>query len=455
MSPVRWSALASLLVSGCHGGMPQGGGGSDDASGGIVIGGSTGASGSGHADGEGDGDGDGADDSGEHHIPRFDLPSPDAPMGCGGDEPGNSFSIIWIANSSEGTVSKIDTLTAVELARYRTGAGSADPSRTAVNLGGDVAVSNRYEGTVVKIAGSLERCVDADGDGQITTSTGPADVLDWGSDECVLWVHDTGFDASFTGSNQGGPRATAWIGGELDPATCQSVGADLWVSWRNQPDTSATIRKLDGETGVALGEAVIPDWPDNWGHGPYGGAADATGDLWALGTSGSMFRVDGDDFSVDRWDNPVSHVMYGVALDQDGAPWVAGWSGNLWHFDRVSETWIDKGGATGGPTRLRGLAVDRNGEAWIAGNNPCALVRYDTAGDTLVNAAIALPDCVTPVGVSIDVDGMVWVVDKDADRAFKVDPSDNTVVTVTGLVDPYTYSDMTGAGLGLVAHPPG
>jgi hypothetical protein len=49
----------------------------------------------------------------------------------------------------------------------------------------------------------------------------------------------------------------------------------------------------------------------------------------------------------------------------------------------------------------------------------------------------------------------VWVVDKNAEQAYKVDPETYEIVTiVTGLVDPYTYSDMTGHGLGLVAGPP-
>jgi streptogramin lyase len=112
------------------------------------------------------------------------------------------------------------------------------------------------------------------------------------------------------------------------------------------------------------------------------------------------------------------------------------------------------GDSSGGPQRLRGLTVDAQGHAWAAGNDPCGLVRFDTLGKVLVDGDIALPGCEEPVGVSIDVDGMVWVVDRGADVAFKVDPDGYDVQTVTGLVAPYTYSDMTGAGLGLVVHPP-
>jgi hypothetical protein len=60
---------------------------------------------------------------------------------------------------------------------------------------------------------------------------------------------------------------------------------------------------------------------------------------------------------------------------------------------------------------------------------------------------ITLPGCQTPVGISIDADGMVWVVDRGASHAYKVDPTDYSTQIVEGLVNPYTY-------LGLVANPP-
>src|SRR5207245_8257674 len=55
--------------------------------------------------------------------------------------------IIWVANTGEGTISKIDTRTLKELARYRTGPtttpGTPDPSRTTVGMAGDVVVATR------------------------------------------------------------------------------------------------------------------------------------------------------------------------------------------------------------------------------------------------------------------------------------------------------------------------
>ena len=100
--------------------------------------------------------------------------------------------------------------------------------------------------------------------------------------------------------------------------------------------------------------------------------------------------------------------------------------------------------------------------AWIAlnnkppeHNNAPGLVKADTISGEVLEAELALPDAIRPVGVSIDHEGFVWVVDQDGDRAYKVDPvSHEVALTAEGLNGPYTYSDMTGAMLGLVTLPP-
>ena len=59
-------------------------------------------------------------------------------------------------------------------------------------------------------------------------------------------------------------------------------------------------------------------------------------------------------------------------------------------------------------------------------------------------------------GVSVDIDGYVWVVRRDAQNAFKVDPADWSFEEVTGLNNAYTYSDMTGGAISNnTCHPEG
>jgi hypothetical protein len=449
---IRPEILTIVLVGGlaCGDNPHSGRGGADDH--GIGIGGT-------QTDGPRD-EGDGM--SG----PKLDVEGVDT-EGVGGDCPGGAgglpsdeyeFSIIWIANSPEGTVSKIDTVTATELARYRTGPDEhpdLSPSRTTVNLLGDVAVANR-SGSVIKIAANEERCVDANGNGVIETSKGPDDVLAWGEDECVLWSHETGFvpDPSIA-NNRGGPRGTAWDAAE----TACAPKPDVWIGFRKQPHEDVSIvRKLDGQTGLTLGEAEISHEGGSYNHGlTYGGAVDGDGAYWGLGRGQPMalVRVDPETYGSQIWtSNEIDDSGYGIAIDAAGNPWIGGWDNHVIYFDRATETFVDKG-LSDGNGRLRGLAIDQNGFAWLArSHDDCALVQYDTVADTLVDGNIVLPGCNTPVGISIDADGMVWVVDRGASHAYKVDPTDYSTQIVEGLVNPYTYSDMTGAGLGLVANPP-
>ena len=443
--------VLAVVVLGCGGGEKpaqdsnEGGAGSGDD--GIQLDGSgtadeTVGNGSNHGD-EGDkldvGNGNASADGGDC-------------MGGGGMMGENTFSIIWISNSPAGTVSKIDTETGVELGRYWTGPseGDDDPSRTAVNLEGDVAVSNRGGG-VLKFASEDSRCIDRNANGTIETSTGPNDVLAWGEDECMLWRIETPFD----GEHHHGPRPTAWDAGSQNNP-CNTNDDRLWIGWWRIDENVGHFERLDGADGSNLDTVDVMSWDQIDGvddYGPYGGAVNAEGDLWTSGRSpGPLVHIDSETLEYTAYQVPDGTSPYGITVDQDGHPWMGDWNGGVIYFDPVSETFdhID----TPNVTQARGLMVDREGFAWVAGNDSCALVKVDTATRTLVSDTIALPGCNDPVGISIDAMGYVWVVDRGAEMAFKVDPVSYASTTVQGLVGPYTYSDMTGAGLGLVVNPP-
>jgi hypothetical protein len=371
--------------------------------------------------------------------------------GSGGSDGDTEYSYIWIANSPEGTVSKIDTVTGVELARYMSGPtnGGDDPSRTSVNLIGDVAVANR-SGGITKIAAREDRCEDANGDGVITTSTGPNDVLPFGEDECMLWYVAL---PTPDPANVQGPRPTAWDAG-TQQGDCVVDDARVWNGWWVEAENTAYFRRFDGKTGATLDDVIVPDYsPQNeWGYGPYGGAVDADGNFWVTGLLGPLLRIDAVTLDVDVWPLPDDAAPYGMGVDADGDVWMVALEGGaITHFSPQSQLFDVYPTPNGS---LRGMMIDRNGHLWAAGNDPCGLVQFDTAARVLVNAAVALPGCVIPVGVSIDVDGYVWAPDQGGNVAYKVDPITYATSTTPGLVGPYTYSDMTGAGLGLVVNPP-
>ncbi len=382
--------------------------------------------------------------------PKLDVPSSDGPGPGGQCTPAgeDEFSFIWIANSEEGTVSKIDTVTGQEHGRYWAGPaeGEGDPSRTSVNLEGDVVVSVRDPGGITKISAAESGCVDKNGNGEIDTSQGPDDILAWGEDECVLWHTVIPSIEQYNG-----PRPTAWDARSIvDPdGGCAMGDARVWVGYLHE-DGHGVFWRLDGKTGEILDEVDGPQYENR----PYGGAVDAQGNFWVTGWQHDRaIRIDGETLEITDFGNPGVE-FYGMALDAEGGLWVADRSdsGAVAHLDPFSGDWsviTEVGGKT------RGIQIDRDGQAWVAGNNPCRLVQVDTASESVVDNAIELPGCEQPVGISIDGDGYVWVVDRGADVAFKVDPDSHEVKeTVGGLVGPYTYSDMTGSGLALVTSPP-
>lgn len=402
------------------------------------------------SDSDADGSGDDEDGSEKLDVAGDTSSPPTCSEGSGGGGLEEiAFSNIWIANSPEGTVSRIDTVTGTEIGRYATGPTAAtDPSRTTVNLIGDIATLNRGGGgSVIKIAAERDRCVDRNGDGTIQTSQGAGDVLPWDQDECVVWSKPL----------HAGARAAAWDSGN-DPAQEDCAGEpSLWVSAMD-PGATVHIWRLAGDTGDEEATATIPNWEGSaeWG-GLYGGAVDQGRNFWAIGKdNAALFRVDFETMDVTRWDAPGVDRLYGIAMDKEGNPYVtAEFDNRLLRFDADSETWEDLASISG---ILRGLAVDGNGDAWVATNRTCGLARYHHADGSV--DTISLPECNIPVGVSIDVDGFVWVVDQWAGappfgRAHKIEPSTYAIErTVMGLDTPYTYSDMTGAGLNLVSFPP-
>ena len=394
------------------------------------------------------------DETGEKlDLGEDDDTGPEPPVGV-------EFSYIWIANSNPGTVSKIDTQTGEELARYETGPDDqAEPSRTSVNLLGDVAVSNRGSeiggfGGITKIVAREEDCQDRNGNGTIDTSTGPDDVLPWGQDECVVWNLLIPSDIF-----EHGPRPTAWQG-TLDKDGTPIANPRLWVGWYVFEDNVARIHRLDGATGQIQDTVDVP-WSGQT-YGPYGGAVNAAGDFWVLGWGeGPLVRIDNDTLEVERIELPPQpgedmQLSYGMALDQQGNPWLTS-RGVAMKYDVATAQWQT---VTTGNELMRGMMVDREDRAWLAvddtgPSNGCGLGLIDTMTGTVLAEAIELPGCATPVGVSIDVEGYVWVVDQTLQAAFKVDPDTFAIeALVDGLEDPYTYSDMTGFGLNLVVNPP-
>ena len=322
--------------------------------------------------------------------------------------------LIWVANSDEGTISKIDTRTQKELARYATGPvttpGTPDPSRTTVGLSGDVVVANRAGSSATYIASDPQRCVDRNHNGQIDTSTSGTDVRPWGSDECVLWntpftpgvlARAAAFDANI--GIDGGANPSVWIG--------------LW-------DLRQMVQ-LDAATGRVL------DTLDVSPVKPYGAAIDRDGAVWVWG--GGVARI-GTGHVVTHI--PTPPCAYGIAVDEQGRVWTSG-QGCVARYTPATNHWDQA--AVG--TYNRGLALDGRGSVWIA-DTDFGVHRVDE--NTLATIAdLPLPYALF-VGIAVDSDRHIWAIARSSDTAVRIDPDTLGTTPVHVGRGPYTYSDMTG-----------
>jgi streptogramin lyase len=385
------------------------------------------------------------------------------------------FPFVNVAASGRGTVVRIDADTGDIIGEFRTapeGRG-LDPSRTTVDLFGNVWVGNRGErelidgvahGSVVKIGlvvGGVRvdadgipnprgnylaspfgynTCVDRDGDGLIKTSRGLGDIRPWpdvtdgaggengivedADDECILiyqrllvneeaMIRHVSVDAS----------NNVWVGDAFGPV-------------------EPSFHLLDDDTGAVLaapGKEAIS-------CGGYGGLVDGNGILWSA-SRGPLLRYDpatGIGSCIGVRDS------YGLGIDTQGFIWVSMWDPNA--IAKLSPTGVTESGfpkVTGGADGNRGVAITpADNHVWVANSHGNVVLRLDNDGNLL--KVIATDGC--PTGVAVDANGNVWVTNECADNAMRIDPDggqdglgavDLTVDLGPG-ASPYNYSDMTG-----------
>ncbi len=400
-----------------------------------------------------DGSGGGGDTSGG--TPKFDVGTPD-----GGDSDGNGacecvtgeFSYVWVANTDEATVSKINTRTAVEEARYTTGPDIRElPSRTSVSVDGKaVVVANRLGG-VVKFWANEADCQDTNGTPGIQTSDGPGNILPFGQDDCMEWYTDFPLATS--------QRPVQWTPGIWDQSTCTYVDQKVWtvnagggvVDSGRCGYQGVSVYRLNGDTGAVEDTIDIPEneFPCEGTLGPYGASVDREGNLWfqKMHEQKLLARVDGVSLAYEIFafpDQTAIEWSYGIIVDHRDRVWLSGgvrfdYAANQFDYFTVPRL------------AYTGLALDvaRNRIWW----SDWAELNWMDLDTMVAGPPIPWPDggtLIEPRGVSVDVDGFLWAARYVDDVAFKIDPDSAMTWTVTGLNRTYTYSDMTGGQLASV-----
>ena len=403
------------------------------------------------------------------------------------DERQVDFGYLWIANTGESTVSKIDVDTGDEVARYASALPVAGvpqgvipypgtgpwgdclhcPSRTAIDFNGDAFVANRAfgdQGSVTKFANFAGNCVDVDGNGVIDTSSDVNDdgIIDTGDpaeflgadDECILWTTPVG-------GIDGRPRAVA-----IDAGSIPDYGAygNVWVGVFEEQ----LAVMLNGDTGEIISTVQLSN--GTGAVNPYGVAIDSMGFAWFTGIgNGYLAQVDTIGANLvamhDKAAGTGCPSAYGIAIDVLGRIWLGGYDCNTAaRYDPADSSWatISFAGQGRGNT-TRGIAPDLSGTVWVA-HTAGWVTRFDAETLQEIEAFqlphhLGSPDAVTDtIGVGIDRNEACWAVSINQGylegTATRIQPGGTIESYPVGLM-PYTYSDFTGFGLSTVTRPSG
>ncbi|OEU50119.1 MAG: hypothetical protein BA871_07310 [Desulfuromonadales bacterium C00003096] len=335
---------------------------------------------------------------------------------------------IWVPNSNEGTVSKVNTSDGRELGRYLTGpnASTANPSRTTVDLQGNCWVGNRNTGTVVKIglcengqcgAGVINTSKDLNGDGNVTGN----EILNWSEDDCVLFEVLLGNSGSI-------PRGLA-----ID------ANNDLWAG------TSALaggnkFYHIGGDNGTIFDTIDISPYIS------YGALIDGNGNIWSSSIDNYVLKIDPTTKNITKVD--LNITSYGLGIDSNNHLFVAGWGQNM-----IARIDVNSHAVAYNPqydSWCRGVAVTDDGDVWVVNSNDCDVTRLDN--NLSWKATIDIGTGVMSTGAAVDAAGKVWACNYNDGYLHRIDPGTDSIdlsklilgYTGTGVGNHYSYSDMTG-----------
>ena len=329
-----------------------------------------------------------------------------------------------------GTLSKVNTLTMKEVARYftvtctkKTGTtGCTDlhgkpitldlphaPSRTAVDYNFDVWVANRafgHQASATKVANSLNDCKDRNNNGFIDTSkdwnaNGKIDIdcnadgkPDTASTKCTgafagkkpEFVGHDDECVLFTVNYSSGPSGLDTLG-DVGRSICLDTGgtvgaSNAWVGTfyrRTTVGTTTTYKnnffRIDGTTGKLTGPYAMPE-----GHHSYGCAVDGKGILWSSDLYGNITYLNTFNPKLvgglvkPAWSSTTTTLhFYGISVDGNNHVWLGGYtSGHVFRYKPDHSSWAKL--PTGKWTQIkipakfysRGIAADKRGKVWVA-----------------------------------------------------------------------------------------
>jgi streptogramin lyase len=381
---------------------------------------------------------------------------------------------IWVANYIDGTVTKINTDTMAQVAKYHSVlkqnwdgslpvVGDPDspgncnsPSRTTVDGDDNAFVANRglcldgshTRASVTKIAGSLGYCVDRNKNGRIDTSSDlngdrvisnehgkPKEILGQ-ADECLLWTRNYAEK------------------GDLGRSIAIDSDQNLWLAGYD----SSKLYKLSGKTGENLLKDPIDLNADGRAEASiYGLAVGPGGFIYTSDVSGRMLRKIDPKASTGKY--VVSQVdpdvpTYGMAVDRKGIVWLGRWiendtadKGGVLRVDFTTGTYekVSVRSSEDCQGYTRGVAVDGRGDIWAACYRNGNLLHFKRDPSTgIVSFHTSYKTPAGTLGVTIDNHQLPWTSNHDSDTVTRVNPLTGTVESSSAGGMPYSYWDMSG-----------
>jgi YVTN family beta-propeller protein len=325
---------------------------------------------------------------------------------------------IWIANSADDTVTKINTKTRLVEGTFPVG---DNPSRTAVERDGSVWVANRDSHNVTKLNADGTFAFNVD----LNVNCAPRGVA----------IDRNG---------------NAWIG-------CYALRGTMGLS--------------DGDVyKVSPSGTIFTGYPYATGVPIYGLAIDSRGYLWSSRLSdayaGTAART---VLKIDTNKNPGefgffkafsfndNFQSYGIVVGQNDHVWYAGWNDSgikeLIYDENTDSVTVITHPFTGGGAG-RGIATDSEGNIWCAFSTTDRVGKFDSSGNQLGDYPSKGS---APIGIGVDSEDQVWVINNASSSGQAVELNQDGVERGrqnTGTA-PYSYSDLTGFNLRNIVSPSG